>query len=200
VIAIAFFLRLFLVVVYGHANNDYWELRAATFWMPSRADNLAVGMLAALAWRNESARQWIAAHTSYFKYVLIVSIVLVILTAFWMVKPNYFFPDIVGIPLFSALYVSLLLICLADKTNFIAYAFRWRLLRELGKVSYCVYVIHVAVNWTIHRCVLSDVLRFDSLRAIIVTGMAFGSTLLIAKLSWSLFEGPLIRRGHKLSY
>ena len=200
VLAIAFFLRLFLVTVYGHPNQDYWGLRAAAFWMPSRADNLATGMLAALAWKNETARQWIAAHISYFRYAMAACLALVLLTLFWLLKPNCFFTDIVGIPLFSVLYLCLLILCLADKSSLIAEAFRWRPLRELGKVSYCVYVIHVAVNWTVHACVRSEAPRFDSLPSIAVTMLAFSGTLLIAELSWSLFERPLIRRGHNFSY
>ncbi len=200
VVTFAFLLRLFLVTVYGHADHDYWGLRAATFWMPSRADNLAVGMLAALAWRNESARVWIATHISYFKYIMAVCFAGILLTAFWMVKPNYFFSPIIGIPLLAALYLSLLIIGLADKSSLVANTFRWQPLRELGKVSYCVYIIHVAVNWTVHARVRSDLPRFDSLPSIAVTVLAFGITLLIAEASWHFFEGPLIRRGHRFSY
>jgi len=105
-----------------------------------------------------------------------------------------------GFPFFSALYLSLLVISLLDKNSFIASVFRWWPLRELGKVSYCVYVIHVAVNWMVHKYVRGDVPRFETLNSIAVTVLAFSLTMLIAELSWARFERPLIRRGHRYSY
>jgi peptidoglycan/LPS O-acetylase OafA/YrhL len=73
-------------------------------------------------------------------------------------------------------------------------------LRELGKVSFCVYIIHVAVNWMVHKYVHGDEPRFDNLSSIAVTVLAFGLTLLVAELSWSIFEYQLIRPGHRYSY
>jgi len=200
VVAFSLVLRLFLVSVFGHAAQGYWGLRAATFWTPSRADDLALGVLTALAWRTEPLKQWCAEHLVYFKHAIAVSAGFIFVTVFWMVKPNYFFASVVGIPAFSALYLSLLLISFADKSSLIARVFRWWALRELGKVSYCVYIIHVAVNWMVHKYVRGDVPRFDNLSSIAVTLLAFGLTLLFAELSWSRFERPLILHGPKYSY
>jgi peptidoglycan/LPS O-acetylase OafA/YrhL len=200
VVAFSFVLRLFLVTVFGHAAQEYWGLRAATFWTPSRADDLALGMLAALAWRTAPLKQWCSEHVACFKYAVAVCAGLIFVTLFWMVKPNYFFASIVGIPVFSALYLSLLVISLVHKNSFIATVFRSWPLRELGKVSYCVYVIHVAMNWMVHKFVRGDLPRFDGLRSIAVTVLAFSFTMLIAELSWSVFEHPLIRRGHRYTY
>jgi peptidoglycan/LPS O-acetylase OafA/YrhL len=60
--------------------------------------------------------------------------------------------------------------------------FRWPALRELGKASFCVYIIHVAVKWMVHKYV-RGVPRFDDLSSIAVTVLAFGLTLLVAELS-----------------
>jgi len=200
VVAFSFVLRFFLVTVFGHAAQQHWGLRAATFWTPSRADDLALGVLAALAWRSAPLKQWCSEHLAYFEYTIADCAGLIFVTMFWMLKPNYFFASIVGIPVFSALYLSLLVISLVHKNSFIATVFRWWPLRELGKVSYCVYVIHVAVNWMVHKFVRGDLPRFDSLRSIAVTVLAFSLTMLIAELSWSVFEHPLIRRGHRYTY
>jgi peptidoglycan/LPS O-acetylase OafA/YrhL len=86
----------------------------------------------------------------------------------------------------------------------LAFAFVLRLflvtIFGLGRVSYCVYLIHVAVDWMVHEYVRGDLPRFDSPRSIAVTVLAFSVTLLIAELSWSLFEHPLVRRGHRYSH
>jgi peptidoglycan/LPS O-acetylase OafA/YrhL len=200
VLAFAFFLRLFLAIRFGHAEQGYWGLRAATFWMPSRADDLAVGMLVAVAWRNDLLKQWIAAHLAYFRCTIIICGTALLVTLPWMLKPNYFFPTIVGIPVFSFLCMSLLLLSLLNKQHFFARVCRWWALRELGKISYCVYVIHVAVNWAVHKYVRGDLPRFDSFRAIAITLLAFGVSLFIAELSWASLEHPLIKRGHRYSY
>ena len=168
--------------------------------MPCRADDLALGVLVALAWRTESQKQWIAAHLAYFKYAIVVCAVVLLMLLPWMAKPLYFVASTVGIPLFSALYLSMLVIALMDKQSVVATVCRWRVLRELGKISYCVYIIHVAVNWAVHKYVRGELPRFDSWRSIGVTALAVVVTLMIAELSWFVYERPLIRRGHKYSY
>jgi len=100
VVAFSFVLRCFLVTVFGHAAQQHWGLRAATFWTPSRADDLAWGVLAALAWRSAPLKQWCSKHLAYFKYTIAVCAGLIFVTMFWMLKPNYFFASIVGIPVF----------------------------------------------------------------------------------------------------
>jgi peptidoglycan/LPS O-acetylase OafA/YrhL len=200
ILALSFVLRVFLVTLFGHAEQNYWGLRAANFWMASRADDLALGMLVALAWRSEPQREWIRAHLSYFRYAVLGCSLLILSTLPLMVKPNFFFGTIFGMPFFSAVFLSFLVIALADKQSIISRACRWWWLRELGKVSYCVYVIHVAVNWMVHKLMGHDTPRFDTLHSISVTLFAFLTALLISEISWRLFEHPIIRRGHRYSY
>jgi peptidoglycan/LPS O-acetylase OafA/YrhL len=170
--AFSFFLRLFLSIRFGHATDDYWGLRAAALWMPCRADALALGVLTALAWRTEYARQWIASHLAYFRYTIVVCGFSILVALPWLGKPNSFFINTFGIPIFAGIILSFLVIALADKKSLIAGVSRWQGLRELGKISYCVYVIHVAVNWIVHRFVLGSVPCFDSWRSIAVTVLA----------------------------
>ena len=49
------------------------------------------------------------------------------------------------------------------------------------------------MNWVVHKYVRGDVPRFDNLSPIAVTVLAFVLTLLVAELSRSQFEHPLIR-------
>jgi peptidoglycan/LPS O-acetylase OafA/YrhL len=91
-------------------------------------------------------------------------------------------------------------ILLANPGAALAGIFRWRPLRELGKISYCVYIIHDAVIWTVFRLLRHAEPRFDSWSAIGLSVLAFVATIIVAELSWRFFEHPLIRRGHRYSY
>ena len=98
-------------------------------------------------------------------------------------------------------FVSLLLIALVNGKGLLVKVFRWSALRELGKVSYCMYVIHPMVMWSLFRGLdHGDEPHFDSWKSIALTLPAFATTLLLAELSWRFFEGPMIRRGHRYFY
>jgi peptidoglycan/LPS O-acetylase OafA/YrhL len=194
-VACAFGLRLFLAMKFGVLG-----LRAAYFWTPCRADELALGVLAAVAWRNGDARQWIQGHLRYVWIALLVSCVLLLAMLRWIVAPNSFVLATFGRPVFEVLFCCLILIPLSDKRSWIAKICRWRLLLEMGQVSYCVYLIHNEIDVQAHRIIRHDEARFDSWPAIVVTLVAFATTLIIAKFSWRFFENPLIHRGHAHKY
>jgi peptidoglycan/LPS O-acetylase OafA/YrhL len=200
VLVFCFLLRISLIVAFGNSAHDYWGLRAAYFATPSRADSLALGILLAIASRDRHILENIKNNLKFFKIGLVGCAFLIAGTLKWMVMPNYFFANTVGIPLFAGIYFCLLVISLTDLDGIIARTFRWRVLRELGKVSYCVYIIHLSVNWAAHKFARGDLPRFDSLRSIAVTIFALAVTLFIAELSWFCFERPLIRRGHRYKY
>ncbi len=77
---------------------------------------------------------------------------------------------------------------------------RWGWLREIGKISYCVYLTHWGIFWA--------VLHFGfhtragvSLRADMLGGaVGLALTLAVGEISWRYFEGPLSKRGHRYSY
>jgi len=78
--------------------------------------------------------------------------------------------------------------------------FRNKFLRELGVVSYCVYIIHIVVNVVLHALLLHKGPRISTGKGAIVTVVAGFVTYGVAKISWRLFEGPLQRRGHAFKY
>jgi peptidoglycan/LPS O-acetylase OafA/YrhL len=139
-------------------------------------------------------------HLSIVNSTLIFFVGVLLATLKWMLMPDSFFGLSVGLSLFGAIFVSLLLVCLTNREGMIARIFRLRVLRELGRVSYCVYIIHMTVNWVAHKFLRSDLPRFDTPRSIAVTLLALGVTLLVAEVSWRLFEHPLIHRGHQYKY
>jgi peptidoglycan/LPS O-acetylase OafA/YrhL len=77
---------------------------------------------------------------------------------------------------------------------------RLRFLAEMGRISYCFYVIHAAVNLFTHLLILHREPRFADAPSIAVSAVAAVLAYGIACLSWTFFEYPLQRRGHVYRY
>jgi peptidoglycan/LPS O-acetylase OafA/YrhL len=106
----------------------------------------------------------------------------------------------VGFTWMALFYVVILLLAVGYPGSWIASIFRNKWLRELGVVSYCVYIIHIVVNVVLHALLLHKGPRISTGKGAIVTVIAGFVTYGIAKISWLLFEGPLQRRGHAFKY
>jgi peptidoglycan/LPS O-acetylase OafA/YrhL len=199
VLVFSLLLRLFLASFFGE-SHDYWGIAAATNWMPSRADELALGMLVATLWVNPQSKRRLQERVG-LSYAGLFSCAMALLAmSYWIMKADSFVTATVGRTVIGFFFAFLMIISLTDKEGLLAKIFRWRPLRELGKVSYCVYIIHRAVNWALFRLVLHVDPRFDSWRAIGVTSLSFLITMILAELSWRYFENPLIHRGHRYLY
>jgi peptidoglycan/LPS O-acetylase OafA/YrhL len=77
---------------------------------------------------------------------------------------------------------------------------RFRFLAEMGRVAYCLYVIHQVVDLACHKLLLHDLPRFDTWRTALVSTIAAIVGYGLAAISWRFFEDPLLRRGHALKY
>jgi peptidoglycan/LPS O-acetylase OafA/YrhL len=197
VLSLAF--RIYMSIAFG-AQHGGWGIFAAYFWTPSRADDLALGVLTAIVWSSPQAKPWIQQNVKYFYIALAAFAAAILAMLYWLVMPASFVAATFGRSVYGLLFVSLLLVLLADRESLLASVFRWRALRELGKVSYCVYIIHGAVIWTMFRFLQHSEPRFDSWPAIGISLAAFFVTITVAEFSWRFFEHPLIRRGHRYSY
>jgi peptidoglycan/LPS O-acetylase OafA/YrhL len=199
IIPLCLLLRFFLATVYG-ADHSYWGIYAAYFWTPCRADDLALGVLVAIIWSLPLAKQWVYARTRLIYVGLIICGLLLASLDLYLLKPNSFVAATYGRTLIGLFFVLLMVILLADRGSGLARIFRFGPLKELGRVSYCVYIVHGAISWTLFRILRHDTPRFDSWPAVGVTVIALAVTIGVAELSWKYFENPLIRRGHRYSY
>jgi peptidoglycan/LPS O-acetylase OafA/YrhL len=199
VLLFSLLLRLFLCTVFG-SDYSYWGINASTNWMPARADDLALGVLVATLWVNPESKRLMQARVGLSYAGLLGSGVALLAMSYWLMKPDSFMTATVGRTVMGFFFVFLLIISLTDKEGLLAKIFRWWPLRELGKVSYCVYIIHRAVNWALFRTLMHVDPRFDSRRAIGIACLSFVVTMILAELSWRFFENPLIRRGYRYSY
>jgi peptidoglycan/LPS O-acetylase OafA/YrhL len=102
----------------------------------------------------------------------------------------------IGYTWMALFYAVILVLGIGHQQGWIARLLRTRWLRELGVVSYCVYIIHIVVNVVLHAVLLHKVPRISTGKGAAVTVFAAFVTYGVAKMSWLLLETPLQRRGH----
>jgi peptidoglycan/LPS O-acetylase OafA/YrhL len=71
-------------------------------------------------------------------------------------------------------------------------------MRYLGKISYCTYLVHHIVLRLVFQWV--GVSRSSVKLALVSLVLAAAATLAISAASFRFLEGPLVRRGHRYSY
>lgn len=170
------------------------------FAMPCRADALGLGILAAIAWRSDSIRSYLQGHPGLLQRTTVYLGVGVIGILWWLVRPPNIVTVTAGYSLLPFFYVSLLLLVLTQTNTFVARFMRVSLLRRLGGISYCVYIIHMTINELGHRFLLHQEPDISHWQGIFVTCSAAILAITIASLSWRFFEKPLIQRGHRFTY
>ena len=78
--------------------------------------------------------------------------------------------------------------------------FRAPVLRFFGVISYGLYLIQQPVAGILHGVILGSRPDIGTLPQLAVTFVAFGASVGIAYLSWTFFESPLVRFGHRWRY
>lgn len=193
-IVLAPFLRLLLYLVWP-AN------RMASFvLMPCRADALLLGVLAAILMRDTNWRKKIESDRIFFAAAIPVFL-LGMAWAIWRSVP-FDSPTmaILGYSWMAFFYFTILLFVITRPGNFSARALRVPWLRWLGSLAYGTYLLH--------QIILEQAFRFfginppivKDIRSLAVTVGALFLTLLVAGISWTYFEKPLVKVGHRAEY
>ena len=194
VIATAPLLRILLRT--GHTDPGL-----VSVLMPCRADSLAIGMLAAMFWRREQFRQWLSVHSTLLHAFLAALFAGVAALWKWSPQSQTWGMESIGFTWLAMFYVVILLLALVRRQGPIARLLaRMAWLRELGRVSYCVYIIHLAVNVICHSLLRRASPGTSDWRGAAVTLFAAVVTYGIAWCSWKFLEGPLVRIGHSSKY
>jgi peptidoglycan/LPS O-acetylase OafA/YrhL len=168
--------------------------------MPSRADTLALGMLAAVVWRSADLRarlqkiaRWLylPAAVLFSGYGLIC----------WY-TPGTRTLEIAsfGLSWVGIFYTLLLLIALGAPDGWFAHAMRMAWLREIGRVSYCMYIVHLTCALLCYYVLLHQRPEIKDLRGAAVAICSVVVTYLVARASWKFFENPLLRIAHQFQY
>jgi peptidoglycan/LPS O-acetylase OafA/YrhL len=177
--------------------NGSYMLAMAT---PCRADTLAVGVLAAIAWRNENFRWFLTSNRVLLHRVSGIMITGAIALGWWLAHPLGWVTITVGYTWLALLFACLILTVMAHHEGWFGRMLRWKALSWLGMISYCVYLIHFAINEAASRWLLHTAPQVYNLRGVGATILALVITLAIASVSWRYIESPLIQRGHSHSY
>ena len=173
--------------------------QTAYILMPCRADALAMGMLAAVAWRT-AAKDWLLRQTILLKTMSGVLVAGALAMTKWMPGPRTALEAAGQYSWIALLYTSILLTALLDSRGLVARAARWKFLRECGQVSYCFYLVHLGILGVCHWIFFRSLPHIDDLKGFGVTLLAAGLAWTIAQLSWRYLEKPLIDRGHAMPY
>ncbi|HME11617.1 MAG TPA: acyltransferase [Candidatus Acidoferrum sp.] len=170
------------------------------FAMPCRADALAFGILAAVAWRWPSFRTFLGKHPGLLQRVFAYMLIYLTGMLWWLARPNGLVTYTIGYSSLAVFYTCLMLLVLSQTGGAVARMARAGWLRYLGGISYCVYIVHLPIDEFASQILLHTRPRIYDLPGIAITLLAAIVTWLIAAVSWKYFEKPLIRRGHRYVY
>ena len=168
--------------------------------MPCRADGLAVGMYVAVLWRTSSFHTLIAQYGKMLYLLLGVFLAGFVALNFFSPLPQSIAIQSIGFTWLAISYALLLVVALARKGGPIARVARMGWLRSLGRISYCLYIIHVAVRDLLQRIIPAGLAGTGDWKTLAISVLALAISLGIANLSWIWFEEPLLRRGHTFKY
>ena len=178
--------------------NDWHYL--AVQEMPSRADELALGVGCAILWGTPGFREYLAQHQKLLYRAFFASALAIVALLWWFLHPSSIVTVSIGYTVLAVFYATLMLVVLTDTPGLLARFTRLKILRDLGEISYCVYLIHVLVLFFCFGFLLHTEPRIYDWRGLAVTLLAFVLTMVLAKLSWRYYERPMVRRGHRYSY
>jgi peptidoglycan/LPS O-acetylase OafA/YrhL len=167
--------------------------------MPLRADALAMGVLLALVLRDRAWQARIARNLrTLYGMILLLLTVIVSITVRNPVPENR--TEGILVFLMGALFGAVVLLALVQPHGLWAGFCRLSALRFLGGVSYCIYVIHLAVN-TFCQAFLHSVYAGRSI-SLDIAGVLLACviTWTLASVSWRFLESPAIRHGHTYKY
>jgi len=168
--------------------------------MPCRADALAVGIMAALLWRNASFRIWLAGHLNAL-YITTGVFLAGFITLGARYPASGALPmQTIGYTWIAILYGLVMVSAMTSSAGPIAVVARTYWLREIGRVSYCLYLIHDAMRFGAALLIRSIIVHPPSWELVAGNGVAAIVSYLLARLSWTYFEYPLLRRGHSFKY
>jgi peptidoglycan/LPS O-acetylase OafA/YrhL len=169
--------------------------------MPCRMDDLALGTLAAWATRTPAARTWLAKNLPHWWVPVLIAALPIALLSILHVQLGEWQLPLYGYTCLGVFYASLLYAVVDRQPARLVAVLSWRPLVSLGRLSYFIYLWHTIVMASIAHYLLGHVdFGLDSPAAFGVLVASLGVTWGLAWISWQVFEGPLIRLGHRYAY
>jgi peptidoglycan/LPS O-acetylase OafA/YrhL len=168
--------------------------------MPTRADSLLLGVLAAWMVRREATRRWLEQHMRLLYAALAFLFLGVALLHQLCIGYISFGMMAIGYTWIAAFYCCLILVAIHEKRGLVTWVARNRALRYLGSISYGVYLLHQIIHGLAHGFLLHQSPTLKTVTDGLVTTLAIALTLILASLSWHFLEKPLVEYGHSFKY
>lgn len=168
--------------------------------MPTRADALCLGVLAALLVRNPSFWNWLQSNRRFlWSAASFLFLGLAYMT--WQGYDALSFPMTTwGFSWLAAFYTCILLIAVSPSTHRARRILESRSLMQLGTLAYCSYLVHVAIMNALRHPLKVHFPQFPVAAWLVGGIVGIALSLAVAALSYKYFEKPLLRRGHRYSY
>jgi peptidoglycan/LPS O-acetylase OafA/YrhL len=183
-------------VTFAFANELGWTYTL----MPSRADALCLGILAALIWKDAATRARLMAHKNAILFAVSVFAIGVMALGLMSSPFHSLLMESAGATWIAIFYTLVVVLVLVHPGGIVASLARVKILREIGGVSYCIYLIHQAVDLSAQSMLRWSVPQARPWQGIVVSGFAGIASYGIARLSWRYFERRLVERGHAFTY
>jgi peptidoglycan/LPS O-acetylase OafA/YrhL len=189
-------LRLYLNL---HSSNG----KTASFsLMPSRADALLLGVAAAMLVRRQSF--WELLNKQRRRLVMAWIVLFGGLPLFILFKVadplKSFWMSTIGLSWLAFFYLGLLFLSLIYTESWLGRALRNSHLRNLGAISYGVYMLHwpvLGLTFMVFRH-KRPWAESPTEHGLVLLALAF--TIALASVSWNFFEKPLLKIGHMVKY
>ena len=194
VIACAPWLRVLL-----HSSMTYPGL-ASYVLMPTRADALCLGVLAALLVRNEVFWNWLQSNRRTLWSVTGVFFLGVAYMTWQGYDALSFAMTTWGFSWLATFYTCILLITVSSSGGPTSRILQNPSLMRLGTLAYCSYLVHVAIMNALRHPLKAHFPEFPVAAWLVGGILGIGLTLAVAALSYKYFEKPLLKRGHQYSY
>jgi peptidoglycan/LPS O-acetylase OafA/YrhL len=158
--------------------------------LPTRADALAWGVLAAWALRRNDFRLWCVR----LRVPLLVLLAILILGLGGLAQTSKSNLDratvYYGYTWIAVAAAVAIVVAVTQPDSWVARVLRARVLCAWGEIAYGVYLIHVGLYWAVTRTALSPA---------IATVLALALTWSFARISWTWLESPIVRLGRRLT-
>jgi peptidoglycan/LPS O-acetylase OafA/YrhL len=167
--------------------------------LPCRWDSLLLGVLVAWLVRDRQALAWLGAHPRILLRGCLLAGGLAIGLILHSPSLSSLLMGTVGYSVFAVFFALLVLCAHVDQLpgrNFL----EWNPLRWVGRVSYTLYLTHALICGVLFHLITHHSRSLDNLRDAGLMAVSFILSLLVAGLSWNLFEQPILNLARRVDY
>ncbi len=186
--------RVALFLTHPHAGLAGYVL------LPGRYDALFLGVLGALALRNETLHEWLKQRLNWIRTTILLGGLLL----FALLVKNQGSASrgmsFGGYTILAVVSLAVIMLALLSSNRLTSRVFSNRYLVWLGTISYGVYLFHQPISGLLHTMLLRQPPHIADYKSGLVTLLAIITTLIVAVISSRLFEQPIVRYGQRVRY